>query len=66
VGIPEEKRPLGRPRRILVDTIKISLREIEWDDMDWIDMAQDKNQWSALVKTVLNLLGSIKCWKVIR
>jgi hypothetical protein len=54
VGKPEGKRPLGRPRRRRVDNIKMDLREIKWDSMDWIDMAQDWDQWSALVKTVLN------------
>jgi hypothetical protein len=39
VGIPEGKRPLGRPRRRLVDSIKMDLREIGWDDIDWIDLA---------------------------
>jgi hypothetical protein len=39
IGNPEVKRPLGRPRRRWVDTIKIYLREIGWDDMDWIDLA---------------------------
>jgi hypothetical protein len=47
--------PLGRPRRRWVDNIKMDLREIEWDGMDWIDMAQDRDQWKALVNTVLNL-----------
>jgi hypothetical protein len=37
------KRPLGRPRRMWVDNIKIDLREIEWDGMDWIDLAQDRD-----------------------
>jgi hypothetical protein len=41
VGKPEGKRPLGRQRRRWVDNIKIYLREIEWDGMDWIDLAQD-------------------------
>jgi hypothetical protein len=44
VGKPEGKRPLGRPRRRWVDNIKIDLREIIWDAMDWIDLAQDGNQ----------------------
>jgi hypothetical protein len=44
VGKPEGKRPLGRPRRRWVDNIKIELREIGWDGMDCIDLAQDKNQ----------------------
>jgi hypothetical protein len=56
VGKPEEMRLLGRPRRMWVGNIKIDLREIEWDGMDWIDLAQDRDQWSALVNTVMNLL----------
>jgi hypothetical protein len=40
VGKPEGKRPLGRPRRRWVDNIKIDLREIGWDGMEWIDLAQ--------------------------
>jgi hypothetical protein len=40
---PEGKRPLGRPRRKWVDNIKIDLGEIGWDDMDWIDLAQDRD-----------------------
>jgi hypothetical protein len=50
-GKSEEKRPLGR----WVDNIKINLREIGWDGMDWIDQAQDMDQWRALVNTVMNL-----------
>jgi hypothetical protein len=52
VGKPEGKRPLGRPRRRWVDNIKM---ERGWDDMDWIDLAQDSDQWRALVNTVMNL-----------
>jgi hypothetical protein len=55
VGTPEGKRPLGRPRRRWVDKIKMDLREIGWDGVDCIDMAQDRDQWTALVTTVLNL-----------
>jgi hypothetical protein len=55
VGKPEEKRPLGTPRPKWVDNIKINLREIGWDDMDWVDLAQDMDQWRALVNTVMNL-----------
>jgi hypothetical protein len=40
VGKPEGKRPLGRPRRRYVDNIEIDLREIEWDGMDWTDLAE--------------------------
>jgi hypothetical protein len=56
VGKSEEKKPLGRPRRRWVDNIKMDLREIGWGDMDWIDLAQDRDQWRALVNTVMNLL----------
>jgi hypothetical protein len=44
VGKPEGKRPLGRPRRRWVDNIKTDLRAIGWDGMDWIDLAQDRDQ----------------------
>jgi hypothetical protein len=56
MGKPEGKRPLGRPRRRWVDNIKMDLREIRWGGMDWIDLAQDRDQWRALVSTVMNLL----------
>jgi hypothetical protein len=49
VGKPEEKRPLGRPRLWWVDTIKMVHREIGWGGMDWIDLAQNRDQWSALL-----------------
>jgi hypothetical protein len=52
---PEGKRPLGRPRRRLVHNITIDLKEIGWDGMDWIDLAQDRDQWRAFVNTVMNL-----------
>jgi hypothetical protein len=55
VGKPGGKRPLGRKRRRWVDTIKMDLREIGWDVMDWIDVGQDRGQWRALVNTVMNL-----------
>jgi hypothetical protein len=55
VGIPEGRRPLGRPRRRWVNNIKMDHREIGWDDMDWIDLAQNRDQWRALVNTVMNL-----------
>jgi hypothetical protein len=44
VGKPVEKRPLGRPRRVWVVYIKMDLREMGWDGMDWIDLAQDRDQ----------------------
>jgi predicted membrane protein len=65
LGKSEGKRPLERPRRRWVGNIKMDLREIEWDDVDWIDMSQDRDQWRALVNTVLNLSISIKCWEVL-
>jgi hypothetical protein len=51
---PEGKRPLGRPRGRWVDIIKMDLREIGWDGGDWIDLAQDMDQWRALVNAVMN------------
>jgi hypothetical protein len=55
VGKPEGKRPVGRPRRRWVDNIKMVLREIGWDGVDWIELAQDRDQWRAPVNTVMNL-----------
>jgi hypothetical protein len=52
---PEEKRQLRRPRRRWINNMKIDLREIEWDGMDWIDLVQDRDQWRVLVNTVVNL-----------
>jgi hypothetical protein len=46
---PEGKRPLGGPKRMWVDNIKTDLREVGWDGMDWIDLAEDRDQWRALV-----------------
>jgi hypothetical protein len=55
VGKPEGKRPLGRNRRRWEDNIKMDLREIGWGGMDWIDLAQDRDQWRDLRNTVMNL-----------
>jgi hypothetical protein len=55
VGKTEGKRLLGRPRRRWMDNIKMDLREIGWNGVDWMDMAEDRDQWRALVNTVLNL-----------
>jgi hypothetical protein len=55
VGKAEGKTPLGRQRRTWVDNTKMDFREIGWDGMDWIDLAQDRDQWRALVNTVMNL-----------
>jgi hypothetical protein len=55
VGRPDGKRPLGRPRRRGKDDIKMDLREIGIDGANWIQLAQDRVQWRALVNTVMNL-----------
>jgi hypothetical protein len=55
VGNPEGKRPRGRPRHRWVDNIKTDVREIGWGGMDKIDLAQDRDQWKALVNTVMRL-----------
>jgi hypothetical protein len=55
VGKPEGKRPLGRPRCMWVDNIKIDRRKIGCSGTDWTDLAQDRDQWRALVNTVVNL-----------
>jgi hypothetical protein len=58
VGKPEEKRPLGRPRRRWLDNIKMDLIEIGWYGMDWIDLAQDRDHAN-------ERSGSIKCWEIL-
>jgi transposase len=55
VGKPEGKRPLGKPRHMWADSIKMDLREIGGGGMGWIDLARDRDQWRALVNTVMNL-----------
>jgi hypothetical protein len=55
MGKPEGKRPLGRPRRRWEDGIRMDLREIGWGSVDWIQLAQVRDQWRALVYTVMNL-----------
>jgi hypothetical protein len=55
VGKPEGKRPLGRPRRRCVDNIRMDLVELGWRDADWISLAQDRDRWSALENSILNL-----------
>jgi hypothetical protein len=54
VGKPEGKRPLGRPRRRWVDSIRVDLGGVGWGDVDWIGLAQDRNSWRAIVNSVLN------------
>jgi len=55
VGKPEGKRPLGRPRRSWEDNIKMVLEEVGCGDTDWIELAQDRDRWRALVTAVMNL-----------
>jgi hypothetical protein len=54
VGKQEGKEPLGKPRCRWVDNIKMDLKEIGWGDVDWTDLAQNKDQWRAGVNTVMN------------
>jgi hypothetical protein len=54
VGKTEGKRPLRRPRRRWVDNIKMDLGETGWDGRNWIKLSQDRDQWRALVNTVMN------------
>jgi hypothetical protein len=51
----EGKCSLGRPRRRREDNVKINLRETGWRGMDWIDLAQDRNQWRVLANTLMNI-----------
>jgi hypothetical protein len=55
VGKPEEKKPLGRPRHSWEDTIKMDLQEVGCGSMDWINVAQDRDRWRALVNVVIYL-----------
>ena len=52
---PEGKRPLGRPRRRWEDNIKMDLQEVGGGYEDWMELAQDRDSWRALVSTVMNL-----------
>jgi ribosome biogenesis protein Nip4 len=55
VGKPEGRRPLRRPRRRWEDNINMDLREIGFGDVDWINLAHDRDRWLALVNTVMSL-----------
>jgi hypothetical protein len=58
VGNPKGKRPLGRLRRRWEDNIKMDLQEVGCRDMDWTDLAQNRDRWLALVNAVMNLRAS--------
>ena len=55
VGKPEGKKPLGRPKSRWEDNIKMDLQEVGCGGVDWIEMAQDRDRWRALVNAVMNL-----------
>jgi hypothetical protein len=65
VGKPEGKRPLGRPRRRWVYNIKMDHGEIGWDGMDWIDLGQERDQWRALLNTVMNIRVPLNAGKFL-
>jgi hypothetical protein len=62
VGKRKGKRPVGRHRRTWEKNIKTDLRETGWDSTDWINLTQDRNQWRALVNTVMNFLVEALCY----
>jgi hypothetical protein len=55
VGKPEGKRPLGRPRRRRKEIIHVDLQDVGCGDMDWIELAQDRDRWRVLLNTVMSL-----------
>jgi len=55
VGKPQGKRPMGRPRRRWEDNIKMDLQEVSYEGMEWIELAQDRDRWRALVNVVMNI-----------
>jgi hypothetical protein len=55
VGKPEGMRPLGRPRRRWIDSIKMNHLEMGWNIVDWIGLTKDRYSWRALVSSVMNL-----------
>jgi hypothetical protein len=65
VGKPKGKSTLGRPVHRWVDNIKMDLREIGWDGMDWVDVAQDRDQWRVLLNTVMNLQVPLNAGKLL-
>jgi hypothetical protein len=65
VGKRKGKRPLGRLSRRWEDNINMYLRDVGWGEMDWIDLAQDRDLRKALVNTEMSLRGSIQCWVIL-
>jgi hypothetical protein len=55
VGRSEGRRPLGRPRRRWEDNITMDLKDVGWGNMNWIELAQDRDRWRVLVNAVMNL-----------
>jgi hypothetical protein len=55
VGKPQGKRPRVRPKSIWENNIKMTLQEVKWGGMDWIDLAQDRDRWRAHVNTIINI-----------
>ena len=51
----EGQRPIGIPRRTVAEHIKMDLQEVGWGDVDWIDLAQDRDMWRALIKAEMNI-----------
>jgi hypothetical protein len=64
VGKPEGKRPPGRPRHRWVDNMGMDLGEVEWSDVDWIGLAQDRNTWRVLANSALNLRVPLNAGKL--
>jgi hypothetical protein len=54
MGAPEEREPLGRPRHRWKNGIKMNIRAIDWGNMDWIHLVQDRNQWRTLMNMVIS------------
>jgi hypothetical protein len=65
VGRPERKRKMGRNKRRWDDNIKMYLKEIGWCGMDWIHLAQDRDQWRFSCEHGNEPSGSIKCWDIL-
>jgi ribosome biogenesis protein Nip4 len=52
-NLKERKRPLRRPRQLWEDNIRLDVREIGWESVDWMHLAKDRDQWQAVVNTVM-------------